>query len=57
MRGGDKMTRLEKTFFRLYSFGYDDDSIYDLLDLTEKKFEELKEMSEKRLDIMFPPVV
>lgn len=57
-QGGTKhMTRLEKTFFRLYSFDYDDDTIYDLLNLTEKEFQELKEMSEKRLDIMFPPVV
>ena len=51
------MTRLEKTFFRLYSFDYDDDTICDLLYLSEKEFEELKEMAEKRLDIMFPAVV
>jgi len=48
------MTKLEKVFFRLYSFDYDDETIIDLLSLSEKEFQDLKEISEKKLDIMFP---
>ena len=49
------MERVEKLFFKLYSFDYTEETICDILALDEKEFKELQEISEKRLDIMFPP--
>jgi len=48
------MSKLEKLFFEFYSSDYTDETIIDLLSLTDEEFEELKEISEKRLDKMFP---
>jgi len=48
------MKNVEKIFFKLYSFDYTEETICDILALDEKEFKELQEISEKRLDKMFP---